>query len=186
MVADNADAVFLLQRDFITLNRGQHIIRFFLEGTVQKGNAMLWVKILIGCQVIRDSGRGLAKHIRHDGIKRHIADSEGILETILLAAFHRSEFVAVTGQLPQNTDILSWNKAAFYRADAEQVSNPLGIFGVILISFHSLDPFRVGDDDTDSPLFQDVEYGHPILSGRLHAHIQTVVFMEPVSKPVQI
>ena len=55
---------------------------------MQKGNAMLWVKILIGCQVIRDSGRGLAKHIRHDGIKRHIADGEGILETVLLTAFH--------------------------------------------------------------------------------------------------
>ena len=153
---------------------------------MQKGNAMLWVKILIGCQVIRDSGRGLAKHIRHDGIKRHIADGEGILETVLLTAFHRSEFVAVTGQLSQNTDILSWNEAAFYQADAEQVSNPLGIFGVILISFHSLDPFRVGNGNTDAPLFQDVEHRHPILSGRLHAHIQTVVFMEPVSKPVQI
>ena len=78
------------------------------------------------------------------------------------------------------------NKAAFYQADTEQVSNLLGIFGVIFISFHSLDPFRVGDDDTDAPLFQDIEHGHPILSGRLHAHIHTVVFMEPVSKPVQI
>ena len=50
MVAYNADAAFLFQRDFITLNRGQHILRLFLEGTMQKGNAMLWVKILIGCQ----------------------------------------------------------------------------------------------------------------------------------------
>ena len=41
-------------------------------------------------------------------------------------------------------------------ADAEQVSNPLGIFRIILIPFHGLDPFRVGDDDTDAPLFQDI------------------------------
>ena len=47
-------------------------------------------------------------------------------------------------------------------------------------------PPRVGNGNTDAPLFQDVEHRHPILSGRLHAHIQTVVFMEPVSKPVQI
>jgi len=62
MIVDNADAVFLLQRDFVTINRGQHIIRFFLEGTMQKENSMLWVKILIGCQVSRDSGRGLPNH----------------------------------------------------------------------------------------------------------------------------
>ena len=64
---------------------------------MQQGNAMLWVKILIGCQVICDCGRRFAKHIRHDRIKSHIADSKGILKTILLAAFHRSEFVTVAG-----------------------------------------------------------------------------------------
>ncbi len=153
---------------------------------VQQGDAMLGIKILIGCKVVRDSGRGLAKHIRHDGIKRHIADGEGILETVLLTAFHRSEFVAVTGQLSQNTDILSWNEAAFYQADAEQVSNPLGIFGVILVTLYSFDPFWIGDDDANAPFFQDIVDRDPVLSSGLHADIQTVILMEPVGKVVQV
>ena len=48
---------------------------------------MLGIKILIGCKVVRNSGCGLAKHIRHDGIKRHIADGEGILETVFSLLF---------------------------------------------------------------------------------------------------
>ena len=52
--------------------------------------------------------------------------------------------------------------------DAEQVSNPPGIFGIILIPFYSLDPFRAVNDNTDAPLLQDTEHEHPILSGRLH------------------
>lgn len=71
---------------------------------------MPWVKILVGCQVACDRGRGLTKHIKYDGIKRHIADGKGILEPVLFAAFHTSEFVTVTGQFTQNTDILGQNK----------------------------------------------------------------------------
>lgn len=102
---------------------------------------MLYVKNLVECQVIRDSGGGFAEHIRHNGIKRHIANSKGILKTVLLTVFHRSEFVAIPGQFPQNTD---------------------------------------------APLFQNVEHRNLVFSRGFHAHIQTVVFVEPVSKPIQI
>ena len=186
MVADNPNTAFLLRRNLVSLNRRENVIRLFLERALQKRNAMLRVKLLIGCQVVRDCNRGFAKHIRHDGIKRHIADGKGVLETVLFTAFHTGEFVTVTGQFPQNTDIPGWDKAAFHQTDTEQIPDPLGVLGVILISFHSLDPFRVGDDDTDTLFFQNVEYGNPILPGRFHAHIQAIVFTEPAGKAFQI
>ena len=156
-----------------------------MPGMVQEGNVMLRVKILIGCQVIRDCGRRFVEHIRHDGIKRHIADGKSVLETVLLAAFHRSEFVTVTCQFPQNTNILGRNKTAFHQTDAKQVSYPFGVFGVVLISFHSLDPFWVGDDDTNASLFQNVEYRHPVFPGGFHTHIQAAILVKPISKAVQ-
>lgn len=56
---------------------------------------MLCVKILIGCEVVRDGGCGLAKHIRHDGIQRHVADGERVLEAVFLTAFRGCELIAV-------------------------------------------------------------------------------------------
>lgn len=64
--------------------------------------------------------------------------------------------------------------------------SPLGIFCIILVSLYSLYPFRIGNNDPDSSLFQDVEYRDPILSGGFHADIQTVAFQEPGGKTVQI
>ena len=114
---------------------------------------MLGVKILIGCEVVRNCGCGLAKHVGHDGIQRHIADGKSVLKAVFLAAFHRREFVAIASQFAEDTDILVRNKAAFHQADAEQISDPLGILRIILVPLYSLDPLRVGDDDTDLPFF---------------------------------
>ena len=147
---------------------------------------MLYVKNLVECQVIRNSGGGFAEHIRHNGIKRHIANSKGILKTVLLTVFHRSEFVAITGQFPQNTDILSWDKAAFHQTDVEQVPNPFGVLCIVFISLYRFHSFGISNDDTDAPLFQNVEHRNLVFSRGFHAHIQTVVFVEPVSKPIQI
>ena len=84
---------------------------------MQKGNTVPGVKILVGYEVVRNRGCGLAKHIRHDGIQRHIADGEGIL------------------------------KAVFPQADAEQISNLFGVLGIILVALYGLDPFGVCNDD---------------------------------------
>lgn len=81
---------------------------------------MLWIEILIGRQVICDSGYELAKHIRHDGIKHHIANSKGILKVVLFIAFHQSEFVTVTGQFSRRIRIsLGRNKATFLQTNTE-------------------------------------------------------------------
>ena len=111
----------------------------------------------------RNCGCGLAKHIGHDGIKRHIADGKSVLKAVFLAAFHRCEFIAIASQLAENADILVREKSAFHQANTEQISDPLGNLRIILVPFYSLDPFRVGDDDTYIPFLQNVENRDPVL-----------------------
>ena len=76
---------------------------------------MILVKGFAGCEVIRNGGCGFAKHIGHNKIQCHIADSKRILKPVFLAAFHRDQFVAVAGKLAKNTDIQVWDEAAFTR-----------------------------------------------------------------------
>lgn len=147
---------------------------------------MLWVKILVGCEVVRNGSCGLAKHIGHDGIQRHIADGKSVLKAVFLAASHGYQFIAVTSQLTEDADILVRDKAAFHQADAEQISNPFGVFGIILVAFYSFDPFGIGDDDPDASLLQDIKGRNPILPSGLYTNIHAVVLMEPVGKAVQV
>ena len=132
---------------------------------------MLRVEILIGCQVVCDCGCGLTEHIRHDRIKCHIAYGKGLLKTVFLATFHRSEFVAVAGQFSQDTDVLGWDKAAFHQTNAEQVPNPFGILCIVFVSFHRLHPFGVSHDDADTMFFQNIKHGHPTFPSGFHACI---------------
>lgn len=147
---------------------------------------MLGVKIFVGCEAVRNSDCGLAKHIGHDGIQRHIADSKSVLKAVFLAAFHRREFVAIASQLAEDANVLGRNEATFYQTDAEQISDPFGVLGIILVALYSLDPFRVGDDDTDIPFLQNVEDRDPVLPGGFHADVQTTILMEPVGEAVQV
>ena len=147
---------------------------------------MLGIKIFVGCEVVRNSGCGLAKHIGHDGIKCHIVDGKSVLETVFLAASHGCKFVAVTSQLTEDADILARDEAAFHQADAKQISNPFGVLGIILVALYSFDPFGIGNDDTDTPFLQNIEDRDPVLPSGFHADVQTVILMEPVGKAVQV
>ncbi len=120
---------------------------------------MYRIKGFVGCEVIRNGDCGFTKHIGHNGIQCHIADGKRILKPIFLAAFHK--------------------------ANAKQITDPLGIFHIILVSLYSLYPFGIGNNDTDTTTLQDVEYGNPVLSGRFHANIVTIVFQKPIRKPVE-
>ena len=86
----------------------------------------------------------------------------------------------------QNTDIQVWDEAAFHKANAKQIADPLGVFRIILVSLYSLYPFGVGNHDLNTAFFKDVEYGNPVLSGGFHANIQAAVFQKPVCKTVQV
>ncbi len=48
---------------------------------------MLGVKIPVGCEVVRNSGCGLAKYIGHDGIQRHIANRKSVLKEVFSLLF---------------------------------------------------------------------------------------------------
>lgn len=146
---------------------------------------MLRVERYVGCQVIRDGGCGFAEHIGHDGVERDIADGKSVLKTVFLTAPHRDEFATVSCELTQDADVLTGDKAAFNETDTEQVTNPLGILGIVLVSLYSFHPFGVGDDNPDAAPLKDVENRHPVFSGRLHADIETVVLVEPVCKAVE-
>ncbi len=133
---------------------------------------MLDIKILAGCRIICDGGLRLSKQIRHDGIKGNIADSKGILETILRTVFYGIKLIAITGELPQDADVFRQNKAAFDRTDTEKAIDPLGGLGVVLVPLHRFYPFWIGDYHTDTALFKDVENRNSVFPSRFHADIQ--------------
>lgn len=142
---------------------------------------MVRVKGFIGCEVIRNGGCGFAKHIGHNGIQCHIADGKGILEAVLLAAFHRNQFIAVAGKLTQNADIQIWDEAALYKANTKQITNPFGVFRVILVSLYSLYPFGIGNDNIDF-IFQNIKDRNPVFSCGFHTDIKAVVVEKPLTE----
>ena len=70
-------------------------------------------------------------------MQRHIADGKRILKSVFLAALHGNQLIAVAGKLTQNTDIQVWDETAFYKANAKQIPDPLGIFRIIFVSLYS-------------------------------------------------
>jgi len=56
------------------------------------------------------------------------------LEAIFLAAFRGCELIAVASQLAEDTDILAGDKAALYKANAKQISDPFGILGIEIVN----------------------------------------------------
>lgn len=147
---------------------------------------MFCVKGLVGCQVIRNSGCGFAKHIRHDRVQRDVANSESVLKPVFLTAPHGSEFVPVAGQFPQDADLLVWDETAFYQSDAKQISDLLRVLRIILVSLYSFHSFWVRDHDPNAALLQNVKYGNPILPRGLHTDVQTRILMQPIGKAVQV
>lgn len=158
---------------------------FLLERALEKSCAMLGVWILIGQEIIRDTGSRFAEHIRHHGIQGDVADGKAVLETVLLAAAHIDKLAAVSRELAQDADRLFGNEAAPHQPEAEQLADPLGILHVVLVSLDGFDPFRVDDDDPKLRL-QHVENRNPVFSGGFHAHIVAVVLHEPMLEPAKV
>lgn len=142
---------------------------------------MLRGKGFAGCEVIGNGSCGLTKYIGHNGIQSHIADGKRILKTVLFAALHRDQLITVAGKPTQHADIQVWDEAAFYKANAKQITDPLGIFRVILVFLYSLYPFGVGNYDPNTAFFKDVEYRAPIFPSGFHTDIP-VVLEQPISK----
>jgi hypothetical protein len=135
--------------------------------------------------MVFDSHGRFAEHIGDDGIQREIAHSESILITILFTGTHGDEFAPITGKLPENSDILSWNVAAGNKTHSEQVSDPFGVLFIIFVALDSRNPFGVCDDNIDNS-FKDIPDGNPILTGTFHADILAVVVKEPLLESKQV
>jgi len=103
------------------------------------------------------------------------------LKSILLATSAGSQFIPVSRKLPEDTDLFTRYIASGHKPKSEQIPNPLGILGVILVPFDSLNPFGVGDGDVDL-VFQKVEHRYPVFTGRFHADITTGIVQQPFLK----
>ena len=71
------------------------------------------------------------------------------------------------------------------QSETEQVANPFGIFRVIFIAFHGFNPFGIGNGYIDA-VFQKIEDRHPVLAGRFHADIKTVIVKQPLYETADV
>ena len=97
---------------------------------------------------------------------------------VLLAGFARYQLEAIPRIFPQDADVFAGDKTAGNESDSEQVANPLRIFGIVLVSFDSLNPFGVCDGNING-ILQKVKHGNPIFPGRFHADVPAVVIQQP-------
>jgi hypothetical protein len=67
----------------------------------------------------------------------------------------------------------------------EKVSNPFGIFGIIFIAFYSCNPFGIGNGNIDT-IFQKVKDRNPVLTGRFHTDIMTIIVKQPLFKMADV
>lgn len=146
---------------------------------MKKGRTVLRVKEIRGDQVVRDGRGRLAKHVGDDSIKGYIANSESILETIFFTAFAANKFKTISGVFAENTDRFVGDVTSGDQTQTEEVSDPFGVLGIILVSLHSFDPFRIGNSDVDG-IFQEIGDRDPIFSGGFHANVETVVVNQPL------
>ena len=122
---------------------------------------------------------GLSKHIGDYSIQRQIAHSESVLKTVLFTGAHGYELAPIAGKFAENADIFTGNIAAGNQSHTEQVSDPFGILFVILVSFHSGNPFWVRDHDM-AGIFKDIPDRNSILAGTLHTNVFAAVFKQPL------
>lgn len=178
MGANEEDTLFLGSLHLVALDGGDDRIGFFLKGALKEGPADIRVKRIRFYQIICNGRSGFSEHVGDDGIKRNITDSESVLVAVLLASDTENELEAVAGIFPKDADGLVRDKAARDQAKPEKVADPFGILGVILIALDGFDPFGIGDGDMHLSL-QDIEDRDPVLTGRFHADIVTVIVKQP-------
>ena len=75
------------------------------------------------------------------------------METILFRRSHIDKFILIAGKFPEDADILFRDIAGSDNTEFKEVGNPFGILIVILLTFDSLDPFRIGNNDIRNMAF---------------------------------
>ncbi len=121
-----------------------------------------------------------SEHVTEDVVEFEIGYSKTILCTVLFTNYHAGEFVTVSYQVPQMADVSGWNKGRSDHVTHVKVTDP---FCILAVSFVSLSWFRIlgmGKGNKKIVLLQDVKDRDPILAGRFHTNVRTVVFSKPV------
>ncbi len=88
-------------------------------------------------------------------------------------------------QVAQIADGLGRNEAGFEQAMAQQVSKPLTVFDVGLVTRDGLHVLGIDQDHLDGA-FQHIEDGTPVDPGRLHGYVRHPQPAEPVTHAVQL
>ena len=135
--------------------------------------------------VFRDGTGGFPKDIREDIIQLKVGYGKTVMGTVLFAGDHVGEFGPVSYQIPELTDISGRDKGRLNHAAHIQVADPFGILTVGLVSLLRLGVFGMGEGNPEVMFLQDVENGDPVLSGRFHTDIGTVIFGKPVTQLIQ-
>ena len=125
---------------------------------------------------------GLSENIAENVIELEVGYGKAVLRTVLLASDPAGELEPVTYQIPQMADVSRWNKGRFNHVTHEEVTDPFGILTVCLVPLLRFGVFRMGKGNKEPGLFQDIENGDPVLTGRFHTNFKTVVFRKPVSQ----
>ncbi len=76
----------------------------------------------------------------------------------------------VSCKLPEDTDFFTRYVTSGHKPQPEQIPDPFGIFGIVLVPLDSLYPFWIGDGDVEL-VFQKVEHGYPVFAGRFHTNV---------------
>lgn len=185
MLLNDANTLLLLGGHLEALDSGHDICGLLLGGTLKQGRAVSRVYDIRIQEVILNRRCGFTKHIGQDGIQRRVAHSESILEAIPFTRTHGDELVTVSGELAEHADLPAGNEAAGNKTHSEQVSDPPGILGIILIALHGRHPFGVGNNHTDA-ILKDIPNRNPVFARALHADILAVVVKEPLPESEQI
>ena len=107
------------------------------------------------------------------------------MKTVLFTGTHGDEFVTISGKFAQHTDPLVGNETAGNHPHSEQVANPLGVLGIVLIALHGGYPFGVGNNHMDS-ILKDIPNRYPVFASTFHADILAVIVKEPLLQGEQI
>src|SRR5438128_820610 len=93
---------------------------------------------------------------------------------------------AVADQFTQLSPCPSWNGTASYQAVAEQIGDPFGVFDISLPTWHSLDVPRVGHQQVQPGVFQNVVDGLPKYACRFHGDVADIQRLQPLAEREQI
>jgi hypothetical protein len=107
---------------------------------------------------------------------------ESLLNPLDMAGLLARQLLAGTQQRPQLLDLLFRNEAGPDQPATHEIGDPHGIVHVGLAAGDILDVRRIGHDQLERPLAQDIPHRFPIDPGRFHRHLGTPALRQPAQQ----